>query len=69
MLTRTITRPGEAPASFSLRAGKWVETTPSSVLHTQARTPAQLPLQREWRLATLLQLGLLNIYRDALFLE
>jgi hypothetical protein len=46
-----------------------VETTPSSVLHTQARTPAQLPLQREWRLATLLQLGLLNIYRDALFLE
>ena len=70
VLKRSMSRADSADlVPFSLQNGLWVETTPSSFLHQLDRTPAQLSLQNDYMLSHLLDLGLLNTYKNDLFME
>ena len=70
---RSISRPGHERdlLSFSLQNGLWVESTPSSFLASVAGGSAatSFAVQSEFMLSDLLELGLLNGYKDGLFVE
>jgi hypothetical protein len=71
---RSISRPGHERdlLSFSLQSGLWVESTPSTFLSSVAGgggAAISFAVQSEFMLSDLLELGLLNGYKDSLFVE
>ena len=71
---RSISRPGHERdlLSFSLQNGLWVESTPSTFLSSVAgggKAKLSFVVQSEFMLSDLLELGLLNGYKDSLFVE
>eukprot|EP01043_Picozoa_sp_COSAG02_P034109 COSAG02_NODE_2367_length_9051_cov_10.810433_4_plen_754_part_00 len=71
---RSISRPGHERdlLSFSLQNGLWVESTSSTFLSSVAGgggAAISFAVQSEFMLSDLLELGLLNGYKDNLFVE
>lgn len=71
---RSISRPGHERdlLPFSLQNGLWVESTSSTFLSSVAGGGGgaiSFAVQSEFMLSDLLELGLLNKYKDSLFLE